>query len=44
MSDTILMANINVFGSDDYISKYFGNLDIINCSAIHALKTINENM
>lgn len=39
-SENILMTNINIIGSEDYISKYFGNLDIINCSAIHALKTI----
>lgn len=41
LSSNILMININVLSSSNYISKYAGNLDIINCSAIHALKTIN---
>jgi acetaldehyde dehydrogenase len=40
LSNEILMFHINIISSDGYISKYFGNLDIINCSAIHALKTI----
>jgi len=40
IEDDVLMMNINIIGSEDYLSKYFGNLDIINCAAIHALKTI----
>lgn len=43
ISDNILMVNINVFGNGDHISRNFGNLDIINCSAIHALHTIHNN-
>jgi len=42
ISNNILMVNIEVSGYGDYISKNFGNLDIINCSAIHALKTIHN--
>jgi acetaldehyde dehydrogenase len=37
LSKEVLMFHINIISSDGYISKYFGNLDIINCSAIHAL-------
>lgn len=43
-SQNVLMLNVNIIGSEDYISKYFGNLDIINCSAIHALKTIYKEL
>ena len=37
--DTIL-ASVNIMGSGDYLSKYSGNLDVINCAAIHVLKQI----
>jgi acetaldehyde dehydrogenase len=42
LSKNILMIHINIIGSGDYISKYHGNLDIINCVAINALKQINN--
>ena len=37
LNNNILMLNIKVIGSGDYISKCSGNLDIINCSAVYAL-------
>lgn len=40
LSQNVLMVHINIKGSGDYISSYSGNLDIINCAAIHALKYI----
>lgn len=40
LSDKILMVHINVLGTQDYISKYSGNLDIINCAAVYALGEI----
>ena len=43
-SKNILMVHIDIIGSGDYISKYFGNLDIINCVAIHAVKNIYKNV
>lgn len=42
LSENLLMIHINIIGSGDYISKYHGNLDIINCVAINALKQINN--
>jgi len=43
-SSNLLMIHINVIGSGDYISQNYGNLDIINCSAIHALKQIHADL
>lgn len=40
ISDNILMVHITVLGIQDYISIYSGNLDIINCAAMYALKDI----
>tara|TARA_R110002111_G_scaffold93418_1_gene145075 strand:+ start:112 stop:987 length:876 start_codon:yes stop_codon:yes gene_type:complete len=40
ISDTILMISVKVFGSEDYLSKYAGNLDVINCAAIEVAKKI----
>jgi acetaldehyde dehydrogenase (acetylating) len=37
--DTVLVS-VNIIGSGDYLSKYSGNLDVINCAAIHVLKQI----
>jgi acetaldehyde dehydrogenase len=39
-SENVLMVHINVIGSGDYISQNYGNLDIINCAAVHALRQI----
>ena len=43
ISTNILMVHINILGSGDYISQNYGNLDIINCSAIYALKELYNN-
>lgn len=43
VSPKILLININILGSGDYISQNYGNLDIINCAAIHALKKLYSN-
>ena len=40
MNDKLLMLHVSIMGSGDYISEYAGNLDIINCAAIHALSNI----
>jgi acetaldehyde dehydrogenase len=34
------MISVKVFGSEDYLSKYAGNLDVINCAAIEVAKKI----
>lgn len=49
ISDDTLMVSIKVYGSEDYLSKYAGNLDVINCAAIEVAKKIsmfkkNENI
>ena len=38
IDEDTLMVSIKVFGSEDYLSKYVGNLDIINCAAIQVAK------
>lgn len=40
LSDNLLMAHVKITSSSDILSKYSGNLDIINCAAIHSLKKI----
>ena len=40
LSRELLMVHVNVVGSSNIISKYHGNLDIVNCASIHALKQI----
>ena len=40
LTKDILMIHVKVTGSSDIISMYHGNLDIINCASIHALKQI----
>lgn len=40
LSKNLLMANVTITSSGDILSKYSGNLDIINCAAIHSLKYI----
>ena len=42
LSEKILMTHVTITGSGDILSKYAGNLDIINCAAIHALKSIYD--
>jgi acetaldehyde dehydrogenase len=41
ISDDILMVSIKVYGSEDYLSKYAGNLDVINCAAIEVAKKVS---
>ena len=43
LSPNVLMIHINIKGSGDFISNYSGNLDIINCAAVYALKNIYNN-
>lgn len=40
LNDKLLMFHITITSSGDFLSKYSGNLDIINCAAVHALKHI----
>jgi acetaldehyde dehydrogenase len=40
ISNDILMVSIKVYGSEDYLSKYAGNLDVINCAAIEVAKKV----
>lgn len=44
VSDNILMVHITVLGLEDYISIYSGNLDIINCAAMYALKELHNKI
>ena len=37
LSPNLLIVHVNIVGSSNVISSYSGNLDIINCAAIHAL-------
>lgn len=39
-SPGILMTQISIMGNSSIISNYHGNLDIINCAAIHACKKL----
>jgi acetaldehyde dehydrogenase len=43
LTNEILMVHLNIIGNGDYISKYSGNLDIINCAAVSALISIYKN-
>ena len=42
INDDILILSIKVKGSGDYLPKYAGNLDIINCAAIEITKYLNN--
>ena len=37
-----IICQIKVNGSGDYLPKYAGNLDIINCAAIEVVKQLND--
>ena len=38
----ILMVSVKIVGSGDYLSKYAGNLDVINCAAIKVAKIFEQ--
>ena len=40
IKDNTVMVSVKVYGSEDYLSKYAGNLDVINCAAIEVSKKI----
>ena len=44
INPNVLMININMISSSNIIVSSAGNLEIINCVAIHALKKIHEQM
>ena len=44
INPNVLMVNINMISSSNIIVSSAGNLEIINCSAIHALRKIYEQM
>lgn len=39
-TNDILMVSVKILGSGDYLSKYAGNLDVINCAAIEIAKKV----
>lgn len=41
ITDDTLMVSVKVYGSEDYLSKYAGNLDVINCAAIEVAKKVS---
>lgn len=43
IADGVLMTSVNILGKGDYISKYAGNLDVINCAAVRILNKIIQN-
>ena len=44
INPNVLMININMISSSNIIVSSAGNLEIINCVAIHALRKIHEQM
>jgi len=38
ISENVFMISMNIVGSGDYLSKYAGNLDVINCAAVYVLR------
>ena len=42
LNNNVLVLSVRVQGSGDYLPKYAGNLDIINCAAIEITKKIYE--
>lgn len=44
INSNVLMININMISSSNIIVSSAGNLEIINCVAIHALRKIHEQM
>ena len=42
LSNNILMTHVTITSSGNILSKYAGNLDIINCAAVHSLKSIYD--
>ena len=42
LNSSTVMVSVTVMGSGDYLSKYAGNLDIINCAAIEVARIFQE--
>jgi acetaldehyde dehydrogenase len=42
ITEDTLMVSVKVYGSEDYLSKYAGNLDVINCAAIEVAKKVSS--
>ena len=42
INNNVLVLSVRVQGSGDYLPKYAGNLDIINCAAIEITKKMYE--
>jgi len=42
LNPTTVMVSVNVMGSGDYLSKYAGNLDIINCASIEVARIFQK--
>ena len=38
ISENVFMVSMNIVGTGDYLSKYAGNLDVINCAAMYILE------
>jgi acetaldehyde dehydrogenase (acetylating) len=44
ISEDIVMVTVKVLGEGDYLPKYAGNLDIINCAAVGVAEDIATNI
>ena len=40
-TNDVLMVSVKIAGSGDYLSKYAGNLDVINCAAMEVAKKVS---
>ena len=43
LRENVLVLSVKVMGSGDYLPKYAGNLDIINCAAIEVARKMATN-
>jgi acetaldehyde dehydrogenase (acetylating) len=44
ISEDIVMVTVKVLGEGDYLPKYAGNLDIINCAAVGVAEDLATNI